>query len=37
MKRKGIATRLIERVCEDALKDGYDITFGGSTISEDTS
>jgi len=24
MKRKGIATLLLERVCEDALKDGFD-------------
>ena len=24
MKRKGIATQLLERVCEDALQDGYD-------------
>ncbi len=25
MKRKGIATQLLERVCEDAFQDGYDI------------
>ena len=25
MKRKGIATQLLKRVCEDALQDGYDI------------
>lgn len=24
MKRKGIATRLMERVCEDAAQDGFD-------------
>lgn len=25
MKRKGIATMLLERACEDALQDGFDI------------
>ena len=24
MKRKGVATRLMERVCEDAILDGFD-------------